>query len=68
MQLLYAISLQWLDEIIPAITNSFGEIAAAVIRILDFGALSTWVTNHAVFIIGAILLALWLNTRFRKSP
>ena len=66
MQPLYVISLQWLDEIIPAITNFFGENAAALIRALDLAALFTWITDHAVFILGAILMALWLLGTFKK--
>lgn len=66
MQPLYAISLQWLDEIIPAITNFFGENAAAFIRNLNVAALFTWITDNAIYIIGAILLALWLLGTFRK--
>jgi hypothetical protein len=65
MQPLYVISLQWLDEIIPAITN-FGAKADAFIKGLDLAALFTWITDHAVYIIGAILLALWLLGTFKK--
>ena len=54
----YVISLQWLDEIIAAITNFFGEKAAAFASALDLAALFTWVKDHAVFILGAILMAL----------
>jgi hypothetical protein len=66
MQPPYVISLQWLDEIIPAITQFFGEDAAAFIRRLDAAALFTWITDHAVYIIGAILMALWLLGTFKK--
>jgi hypothetical protein len=66
MQPHYVLSLQWLDEIISAITNFFGEKAGAFIRGLDLAALITWITDHALYIIGAILLALWLIGKFRK--
>jgi hypothetical protein len=66
MQALYVISFQWLDEIIPVITNFFRENAAAFIRSLDVAALFTWITAHAVYIIGAFLLALWLLGIFKK--
>jgi hypothetical protein len=68
MQPLYAMSLQSLGEIFRAITNFFEESAVAFVRSLDFAALFTWITVHAVFIIGAILLALWFLGTFRKSP
>jgi hypothetical protein len=63
---LFVISFQWLGEIIPVITNLFGENAAAFIRSLDVAALFTWITAHAVYIIGAILMALWLLGTFKK--
>ncbi|MGH6819383.1 MAG: hypothetical protein ACREDU_00800, partial [Methylocella sp.] len=66
MQPLFVISLQWLDEIIPAITNFFGGNARALIRSLDLAALFAWITDHAVYIIGAILTALWLLGTFKK--
>ncbi len=59
-------SLQSLDEIIPAITNFFAENAAAFIRGLDIAAVFTWIADYAVFILGAILMALWLLGTFRK--
>ncbi|PZR92110.1 MAG: hypothetical protein DLM68_02560 [Hyphomicrobiales bacterium] len=59
--------MQWLDEIIPAITRFFGENAAAFIRGLDLAGLFTWITDHAVFIIGAILMALWLLGTFKND-
>ncbi|MGH6845976.1 MAG: hypothetical protein ACREC0_00645 [Methylocella sp.] len=66
MQPLYVLSWQWLDEIIPAITNFFGGSAAAFLRGLDLAALFTWITDHALYIIGAILLVLWLTGTFKK--
>jgi hypothetical protein len=66
MQLLFVISFQWLGEIIPDITNFLRENAAAFIRSLVVAALFTWITAHAVYIIGAILLALWLLGTIRK--
>ncbi|MGH6794047.1 MAG: hypothetical protein ACREC0_07745 [Methylocella sp.] len=66
MQLLYVLSLQWHDEIVPAITNFFGEKVGAFIKSLDLAALFTWITNYAVFIIAAILMALWLLGTFKK--
>jgi hypothetical protein len=66
MQPPYVISLQWLDEIIAAITNFFGEKAAAFAKALDLAALFTWIKDHAVFILGAILMALWLLGTFKK--
>ncbi|MGH6841632.1 MAG: hypothetical protein ACREDV_06000 [Methylocella sp.] len=66
MQPLYVISLQWLDEIVPAITGFFGGIANSFINSLDLAALFDWITDHAVYIIGAILLALWLLGTFKK--
>jgi hypothetical protein len=66
MQSLYVIPLQWLNEIIPAITNFFGGNANSFIKSLDLGALFTWISDHAVYVIGAILMALWLIGTFKK--
>jgi hypothetical protein len=66
MQPRYVISLQWLDEIIPAVTNFFGENANSLIKNLDLAALFTWIADHAVYVIGAILVALWLIGTFKK--
>lgn len=66
MQPLCEISLQWLDEIIRAITNFVGGNANSLIKNLDLGALFTWITDHAVYVIGAILIALWLIGTFKK--
>lgn len=66
MQPLYVLSLQWLDEIIPAISKFFGDNAAAFNRGIDLAALFTWIMNHALYIIGAILLALLMLGTFKK--
>lgn len=66
MQPLYVLSLQWLDEIIPAISNFFGGNAAAFIRGIDLTALFTWIMDSALYIIGAILLALLMLGTFKK--
>jgi hypothetical protein len=66
MRPMYVISLQWLDEIIPAVTNFLREKADAFFRSLDLAALFTWITDHAVYVIGAILIALWLIGTFKK--
>ena len=66
MQPLYAISLDWLREIIPAITNFIEEKAAALIRTLDLAFLYTWITDHALYIVGAILIALLMLGTFKK--
>ncbi|MGQ0446013.1 MAG: hypothetical protein ACT4O2_13035 [Beijerinckiaceae bacterium] len=60
------ISLQWLDEIVPAITGFFERNANSFINSLDIAALFDWITDNAVYIIGAILLALWLLGTFKK--
>jgi hypothetical protein len=60
--------LQWLDEIIAAITNFLGEKPLRSPVPLDLAALFTWIKDHAVFILGAIIMALWSGHSNPHTP